>query len=124
MKKLLFLALLAVAAWYGWQHYGDLITRRPSHTAVIVNHSGRGMARVRLAVGGQTFVRETIADDAQAVIPFRVDNDASFQLVWEWADAGGEHSWSGGLVPKGPMAQRHIITVDPDGEVVYQPRIQ
>jgi hypothetical protein len=121
MKKLLLLLLLAVAAWYGWSHRGDLLSKRPGHEAVIENRSGREMTRVRLRVDGQTFVKESIADDAKAVIPFRVDHDAAFQLTWEWADAPGERSWSGGMVPRGPMVQRHIFTIDGDGEVLYRP---
>ena len=121
MKKLFFLVLLVVVAWYGWKHYGELLTHRVTHEAVIVNHSGRTMARVRLTVDGRTQVKDAIADEQKAVIPFRVERDASFDLVWEWADAEGSHRWSGGMVPNGPMAQRHVITIDNEGEVVYQP---
>ena len=32
----------------------------------------------------------------------------------------GEYSWSGGLVPRGPMVQRHIMTVDQDAGVIYR----
>jgi hypothetical protein len=116
-----FLLLLFVAAlWYGWKHYGDLLHRQPGHEAVVENHSGREMTRVRLGVGGQTFVKESVPDESKAVFPFRVSSDASFTLVWQWSDAAGEQSWAGGMVPKGPMVQRHILAVDGDGAVLYR----
>jgi hypothetical protein len=120
MKKLLVFVLLAVAAWYGWNHYGELLTRRPRHDAVIVNRSGRGLERVRLTVGGQTLVRESVAEDASATLPFRVTDDSDFELTWRWAGQELEQHWRGGRVPKGPMVQRHVLTVDPDGDVFYQ----
>jgi hypothetical protein len=120
MKRLLILALIAFAGWYGWHHYRDLLHHMPSHEAVIENHSGRGMTHVRLTVDGQTFVRDQIASDASAAIPFHVDHDASFQLVWMWENDTMEKTWSGGLVPKGPMVQRHHLTIDDDGGVLYR----
>ena len=121
MKKLLILALVAFAAWYGWKHYPELLDKRPSHEAVVVNSSGHPLERVRLVVDGQTFVKETLDQNDKAVFPFRVANDASFELYWQYADQMGQRSWKGGMVPKGPMVQRHIMTIDPDGEVIYQP---
>ncbi len=121
MKRLVFLVILAGTAWYGWHHYRDLLHRTPSHDAVIENRSGRDIVRVRLTVDGQTYVKERIASEADAVIPFRVGNDATFQMVWQWDNAAvGEQSWSGGLVPRGPMVQRHHLTIDPDGGVLYR----
>ena len=120
MKRFLLLVLLVVALWYAWQHWGDLVHRRPGHEAVIENLSDREMTRVRLSVAGQTFVKESIPDDAKAVFQFRVDHDATFQLVWSFAGSPDEQSWSGGMVPKGPMLQRHIMTVDGDGTVLYR----
>jgi hypothetical protein len=120
MKKLVFLVLVALVAWYGWKHLPGLLEKRPSHEAVIQNHTGAGLVRVRLTVDGQTFVKEELADGANAVFPFRVGKDASFTLVWQWADRMGESNWSGGMVPNGPMVQRHTMTIDADGGVVYQ----
>jgi hypothetical protein len=121
MRRLLLLALFAVALWYGWQHRGELLQRRSGHEAVVENASGREMTRLRLSVGGQTFVKESVPDGGKAVFPFRVDSDASFELVWRFVDAPVEQSWSGGMVPKGPMLQRHVMTVDADGAVLYRP---
>lgn len=121
MKKLLFLVLVAGVAWYGWKHYPSLIEHRPAHEAVIQNSTGAGLTRIRLTVDGQTFVKEELPDGAKAVFPFRVSRDASFDLVWEWSDRAGESKWSGGMVPVGPMVQRHVMTIDADGGVLYQP---
>ena len=120
MKKLLFFAVVAALAWYGWTRLPSLLERRPSHEAVVQNSTGTGLTRVRLTVDGQTFVKEELADGAAAVFPFRVGRDASFSLVWQWADRVGENSWSGGLVPRGPMVQRHIMTIDSDAGVLYR----
>ena len=120
MKKLIMLVLVAAVAWYGWKHLPSLLERRPSHEAVIQNSTGAGLTRIRLIVDGQTFVKEELADGASAVFPFRVGKDASFQLTWQWADRVGENSWSGGMVPAGPMVQRHTMTIDGDGGVVYR----
>lgn len=119
MKKLLFLVLVGVAGWYGWHHYGDLLHKLPSHEAVIENHTGRPMTRVRLTVDGKTYVKEQIPDQGEVVIPFRVNNDATFTLVWQWESLNMEKTWTGGLVPKGPMVQRHHLSVDEEGGVIY-----
>jgi len=120
MKKLLLLALIVAAAWYGWKHYPELANRQPGHKAVIINQTGRNMQRVRLIVDGQTLVKEELNDGDQAEFRFRVANDSDFQLFWQWADAPGESRWRGGSVPRGPMVQKHTFTVDSANEVVYQ----
>ena len=119
MKRLVILAVLAAAIWYGWKHYPDFVQHRPSHEAVVRNSAGEGLQRIRLTVDGQTFVKEELADGAEVVFPFRVNNDASFELVWQWANRPGEITWKGGMVPKGPMVQRHVMAIDADGGVLY-----
>ena len=120
MKRLFFLAFIVFAAWYGWTHYHDLITHRPSHEAIVENHSGRTMERVRLMVGGQTFVKESLPTESSVTFPFRVDADASFELEWQWSNLAGQLHWAGGMVPRGPMVQKHHLIVDPEGNVIYQ----
>ena len=120
MKNLIIFGLVVLAAWYGWKHYPELMHKQPGHDAVIENRTGRNLERVRLTVDGQTFVKEKLADDATAVIPFKVTNDATFQLTWEYEGQAGEQNWSGGSVPRGPMLQRHIFTIDNDGAVFYR----
>ena len=120
MKRLLFIAFLVFAGWYGWNHYKDLLTRRPSHEAIIENHSGKVMERIRLSVGGQTFVRESLPDEASITFPFRVASDATFQLEWKWAGTDFDNHWAGGFVPRGPMVQKHHLSIDPEGNVIFQ----
>ena len=120
MKKLLFLALVAAVAWFGWKQLPTLFERRPAHEAVVQNNTGTGLTRVRLVVDGQTFVKETLADGEAAVFPFRVRGDATFDLTWQWADRVGENTWSGGMVAVGPMVQRHTMTIDGDAGVLYK----
>jgi hypothetical protein len=120
MKGLLILLLFGVAAWYGWKHYPSLLERRPTHLAVIENQSGAELRRVRFKVDGQTFVKEVIPDKATAEFPFRVNNDSSFGMEWGWSDRTNESEWTGGMVARGPMVQRHVFTVSNDGGVMYR----
>jgi len=120
MLRLFIVIIIVATAWYGWKHYGDLLNPKPKHEIVIENRSGRNMERVRLSVGGQTFVRETIANEANAPFTFRVDNDAVFELTWKWTNEDIERHWTGGNVFKGPMVQRHHVMVDGDAGVTYR----
>jgi len=112
------LLLLAVAIWYGWKQYPKMAERRPAHEAVIENQSGADIERIRLKVGSQTLVKETLGNGERAVLPFRVNQDATFELTW--ATRAGEFTWSGGMVPAGPMVQRHEFLIDADGQVLYR----
>ena len=119
MKKLFFLAFIAVAAWYGWNHRDTLLKREGSHEAVIRNDSGEELTRIRLTVNGQTLVKETLADGQKAVMPFRVTGDSDFRLVWEFATRPGSGIWQGGTISNGPMLQRHEFQIMGDGSVMY-----
>ena len=119
MKRFIFLVLLALAGWYGWHRWPDLARRTPGHEAVVENDTGLTMERVRLSVDGQTFVKELLPNGQRASFAFKVARDASFFLEWEYKEKMGEKRWRGGMVPRGPMVQRHTMQVDGDGGVVY-----
>jgi hypothetical protein len=119
MKRIVILAIIAIAVWQARLHWDDLFHRRPSHQAVIVNDGKRTLVRVRLKVGSQTFVREQIDPGARATIPFQVSNDARLGMEWGWSDSPNEQVWTGGLVPAGPAVQRWEILVHDDGAVIY-----
>jgi hypothetical protein len=122
MKKLLILAIIAFAAWQAKLHYADLIHPHPEHEAVIENGSGRNIERLRLTVGGQTFVKERLPSEEKAVFHFNVNKDADFNVTWQWENSMEEKSWNGGMVPRGPMVQRHFINIEDDGSVIYTVR--
>jgi len=124
MKRFIVIVLFALAAWFGWKHWPELMHHTPSHEAVVVNDTGLTLVRVRLTVDGQTFVKEELPNEQKAVFPFKVANDASFDLVWEYKEKMGEMRWRGGMVPKGPMVQRHTMEVDGDGGVIYTAHVK
>jgi hypothetical protein len=120
MKKLILFALVVAAAWYGGKRYPEIVNRQPGHTATVLNQSGRDMQRLRLTVDGQTFVSEELDDGEETEFKFRVANDSDFYLIWQWTNAPGEFRWRGGMVPRGPMVQKHRFTVHGVNEVMYQ----
>ena len=120
MKRLVFLVFVVFAAWYGWHHYQDLLRKTPKNEAVIVNHTGEVLTRVRLTVDGQTFVKEEMANDESASFTFGVNRDSRLDLIWDYAAKTNEGHWTGGGVVAGPSVSRHTITVRPDGGVIYE----
>ena len=122
--RIVFILLIALAAWYGWKKWPELSRKSPSHEAVIQNASGMTMERIRLTVDGRTLVKEELPNEASATLPFKVAHDANIQLEWRWKEKLGELAWRGGQVPRGPMVQRHFLQVDADGGVVYTARVK
>ncbi len=120
MKRLVILAVLVIAVWYGWHHYDELIHPRPRHQAVVVNQTGQKIVRLRLTVGGTTFVKEELPTGQSVTFPFVVDADSPFELVWEYDTNTSTGHWTGGLVAKGPLVSRHTLTIHEDGGVVLE----
>ena len=115
MKRLIIFAIVAFAVWYGYKHYDQLLHPQPRHIAVIRNESGTKLVRIRLTVGGHTYVKEELATGAAAEIPFVVDSESEFDLVWEYDTNMSTGHWTGGLVTKGPLVGRHILTIQEGG---------
>jgi hypothetical protein len=118
MMRWLFFALVAFAAWYGWHHYADL-RQAGSHQLIIVNHTGHAIERLRLKVGEQVVVVETLENGAQTKLPFRYDHDGMFQAVWELRGVMGEKSWSGGTFSHGPVLFTHRFDFREDNGVIW-----
>src|SRR6185503_2683317 len=106
MVRLLFVALVVFAAWYGWHHYAEL-RETGSSQVIAVNHTGRVIERLRISVGGQTVEMESLNDGAQVKQPFMCDRDGSFSLVWELRGIMGEKMWTGGTFSHGPILLAH-----------------
>jgi hypothetical protein len=122
MKRFILFILVVAAAWYGWHHYPELLNRTPGNKAVIVNSTGHEMIRVRLSAGSQSIgVKESIPPNGRAEFTFKIDHDASFELVWQYGDKVGEQRWTGGTVTHGPVTQKVTFTVDEENQVIFLP---
>ena len=119
MKRLIILAILAFAGWYGYHHYDQLVHPEPHHQAVIRNDTGGKLLRIRLTVGGHTYVKEELATGDSATFPFTVERDSPFDLVWENDANTIIGHWTGGLVAPGPIVARHTMTIRADGGVLF-----
>ena len=119
MKRLLIFVIVGIAAWIAWQRGPGVFEKQPQHDVVVKNNTGSPITRLRVTVGGQTFVSETLAPGASATWSFRVQKDSPFKLVWEWGNRLGEKHWTGGRVPHGPLVQVHTLRINPDEGVVY-----
>ncbi len=118
MKGLLLIALIALAAWYGWKYYPSLAGKKmkPEFVeAVIENISGQTAVRVRLKVGDEGFATETLAPGQKVAFRFKVTQDSEFYVGWDWQGVLGEHEWRGGKVFRGPGVTRQIFSLDDDG---------
>lgn len=121
MKKLLFLALIAYTAWYGWNHRDQLPTMfkgAPHSEAVIENISGRPVTRVRLDAGGTVVVREALAVGESATLEIPLQTSGNFSLQWQWGDAPGEPRWRGNLSTSSTGPQRYRFQIPAFGPVI------
>ncbi len=117
MKRLLFLAVFAAVAWYGWQHRGLLFKGDTDSEAVLVNGGTRDMLRVRLTVDGKTYVRDVLAQGARTSFSMPVARTSDFRLRWEWQGLEGAPDWRGGEIEPGPPRSRCTLTIYDDNGV-------
>ena len=120
MKRLVVLAIFAFAVWYGWKHQDSLLHPEPHHQAVIRNDTGETLVRIRLTVGGHTYVKEELPAAQSATIQFAVTSDSKFDLMWEFETSTATGHWTGGLVTKGPLIARHTMTIREGGGVIFE----
>lgn len=118
MKRLVLIALLVAAAWYGWKHQDELRTHG-THEIVVINHSGRALERIRIEVAGQEFAIEALEQGARKVLPMRSEQDGEFVLNWNVRGAEGDKHWSGGGFTHGPVLMRHRLEFVDDNGVVW-----
>ena len=119
MKRLVLLVVVALAVWVGWNQRSTVFERRASHEAVVVNEARGALTRLRVTVGGRTFVRERLEPKERFSFRFLTNEDTKFRLVWTRADRIGEAEWSGGFVAHGPLVRRHRIRIDDDNGILY-----
>jgi len=118
MKRLVVLVLLAGAIWYGYQRDWDF-SPGTANDVVLVNRSGHVLERIRVTIGGETVVREELAEDATAKLPFRSQREGEFTVVWHVRGQMGEKNWRGGHLIGGPTASSHTFEFDSENGVVW-----
>lgn len=104
MKRLLFFALVAYVAWYGW-HHKDQLRGAPGSEVVLENATGRELTRIRVRANGTTVVREDLAAGESATLPIASGGNGEFAIVWQWGDAPGEPQWSGQVASASPTTR-------------------
>lgn len=107
MKRLLFFALLAYVAWYGWNHK-DTLRAGPHSEVVIENATGRELTRIRVRANGETVVREDLAAGESATLPIATGGPGNFTVLWQWADAPGEPQWNGQVASASETSRFHF----------------
>lgn len=115
MGKLLWFALLAVAAWYGWNHWREL-RGVPADEIVVVNHSGTTLERVRVGVGNDVAVIEVVEDGAEQRREWRGRSAGAFFVHWKHGRVG-EREWRGGTFSPAATPQLHRFEIQSDGGV-------
>ncbi len=123
MKRLLLLALVAAAVWYGWKTFPGLKTGG-SNDIEVVNHSGRAVERVRISVADRTVVVETLEDGATAHVPLRSEREGPFHVIWASRGVLGEREWSGGSFTGGPTLHRYRFQFETDGSVLCSSEVK
>ena len=123
LKKLMFLALLVAAVWYGSKHYRTLMPAK-SGDVEVVNHSGRGVDRLRISVNSQTVVIETLEDGATARVAFQPQSDGMFLLTWVVRGMQGVPTWSGGSATAGPELKTHRFEFRENAGVIWSSEIK
>jgi len=120
MRKIIFLALVIMAGYYAWQHAPALLKRPPAHRLVVTNESRVNVERLRIKVGGQTFVKELLPSGETVTFSLRVHRDEPLSMTWRWSDSENEDHWEGGTVTQGPIAQDHLLSIMGGATVVHR----
>ena len=101
MGRLIWFALFAFAAWYGWNHK-DSLNRAQGDEIVVVNHAGAAVERVRIGVGSDVVVFESVEDGTEQRRPWHGRSQGPFAVTWNLRGRLGELNWNGeGYQPSG-----------------------
>ena len=117
MRRLFFLALFAAAAWFGWNNWRGLI-KAPGDEIVVVNHSGYTIERVRIGIGDNLAVFESVPNGNEQRRPWRGQAGGLFQVAWKPGDRVGESVWRGGAFEPSATPRVHRFEVATGGKVV------
>lgn len=118
MFRLVLLVLLGFAAWQARIHYPTLLDHKRSQELVVENRSDVPLERLRIRVGGRTYVREVIAPGDRTTFSFDVPRESRFEVQWIWADRASDYSATVGRATEHQVA-RHTIRIAREHEVFH-----
>jgi hypothetical protein len=106
MVRLLLIALIVFAAWYGWTQH-DQWRERGADELVFRNRTGQTLERMKIRVADEGWAIERLAPDTTVKLPVRCEKDGAFQLEWRVKGRDGDKHWKGGDFTHGPIRMRH-----------------
>lgn len=118
MGRWAIIALLLVAAWWGWTRH-DRWRARGSDEFVFRNRSGRVLEELGVRVQGMRWTLPRLAVDTTIVLRVRCEDDGPFELSWRLSGEPARHAWRGGDYTHGPIRMRHRFELLRDDGVVW-----
>jgi hypothetical protein len=118
MGRWALIALLLVAAWWGWTRH-DRWRARGHDEFVFRNRTGAVLEDVKVRVRGMRWTLPRLAADTTVVLRVRCEDDGPFELAWRLSGAPGVHTWQGGEFTHGPIRMRHRFELLREDGVVW-----
>ena len=118
MGRWVLIALLVIAAWWGWTQH-DRWRARGTDEFVFVNRTGAVLERLQVRVHDMRWSVPRLAADTTVTLRVRCEDDGPFELSWQIAANEGRHRWSGGEYNHGPLRMRHRFELLSEDGVIW-----
>lgn len=116
--RLVFLALLVAAVWYGSKHYKSLLPKNAGGEIEVVNISSRAVEALCISVGETAVAVEVLEVGASRKIAFQPRTEGPFRLVWASRGVLGERNWVSSA-PATTAPQLHRFDIGDNGAVSW-----
>lgn len=118
MGRWALIALLLLAAWWGWTRH-DRWRARGHDELVFRNRTGVVLEEVRVRVQGTRWTLPRLAADTTVMLRVRCEDDGPFELAWRSNGTPAVHTWRGGEFTHGPIRMRHRFELLREDGVVW-----
>ena len=118
MGRWALIALLLLAAWWGWTRH-DRWRARGHDELVFRNRTGMVLEDLEVRVRGTHWTLPRLATDTTIVLRVRCEDDGPFELAWRQGGVARLHRWQGGDFRRGPLRMRHRFELLRDDGVVW-----
>jgi hypothetical protein len=121
--RLVFLALVVAAVWYGSKHYKALLPKNTGGEIEVVNISSRTIEAFRASVGETAVAIEVLEAGASRKVPFQPRAEGPFHLVWASRGVLGERTWTSSA-PATTAPQVHRFDIGDNGAVSWSSTVK